>query len=225
VGVVDIATSTADEEGESTRLPMNDLSVFVPLSVPPYWENSERESRLTALFIRVPESSGMPALVARAQRLLAQPDMEAGGVSWITPELMVQRIRRIQDTIKLTAGSIAVLCLVLGGTTLMSLMVANVRDRVTEIGLRRSLGATARDVASLFVIEGCLVTAVAAVGGSLATHLALRLAGDRLPVPLALGPASLLAPVAIAILLGMAFSYWPARSAARIAPAEALRNE
>ena len=47
----------------------------------------------------------------------------------------------------------------------MSLMLANVRDRVGEIGLRRALGARARDVAALFVLEACLVTLAAAAAG------------------------------------------------------------
>jgi putative ABC transport system permease protein len=159
------------------------------------------------------------------RELLTQPDQRVSGLAWITPESLLHRIRRLQRTIRLTVGSIAVLCLLLGGTTLTSLMVANVRDRVTEIGLRRALGATSRDIAVLFVWEACLVTAAAAVIGTAATHLVLLLGRRGLPVPVHLGLVTLLVPVVVSLALGSASSYWPARSAAAIAPSEALRNE
>ena len=107
----------------------------------------------------------------------------------------------------------------------MSLMVATVRDRVVEIGLRRALGATAGDIASLFVWEGCLVTASAALVGTFLTHALLFLAQGVLPVPVSLGLGSLLVPIAVAVGLGIAFSYWPAKFAAKILPSDALRNE
>jgi putative ABC transport system permease protein len=48
---------------------------------------------------------------------------------------------------------------------------------------------------------------------------------DAFPIPLRLGVASVCLPLVAALILGAAFSYWPARAAARIVPSEALRNE
>jgi ABC-type antimicrobial peptide transport system permease subunit len=226
VGVVEVG-GAPDEDGGASFVGFGEEVVFVPRTLPPYWEGSFRvpDGALDAILIQVPEAAALAPTLARAQRLMAQPDQQASGLSWITPELLIRKIKRLQDTIKITVGSIALLCLILGGTTLMSLMVANVRDRVTEIGLRRALGATPGDIAQLFVLEACLVTAAAAVAGALLTHLLLWMAAPRLPVPVELGWTSLLVPLAAALVLGMGFSYWPARSAARIAPSEALRNE
>ena len=180
---------------------------------------------MDAIFVRAPATFGFRRAVTLAQRILAQPDQRVSGLSWITPDTLLKRITNLQNTIKLTVGSIAVLCLILGGTTLMSLMVANVRDRVVEIGLRRALGATPKDIATLFVLEGSLVTAGAALTGTTFTWLLLLAGRSRLPVPVALGPGTVLIPLVVAVGLGLVFSYWPAVSAARIAPSEALRNE
>jgi putative ABC transport system permease protein len=107
----------------------------------------------------------------------------------------------------------------------MSLMIANVRDRVTEIGLRRAMGASRWDIALLFVIEACLITFMAAVTATLATHMLLLIGRNAFPVPLSLGYPSILIPILVALLLGIISSYWPAKSAAEIMPSEALRNE
>ena len=107
----------------------------------------------------------------------------------------------------------------------MSLMVANVRDRVVEIGLRRSLGATGLDIAKLFVFEACAVTSVAAVAGILTASLILLLLQKKLSMLVSIGVTEMALSFMLSIVLGVIFSYWPARMAARILPSEALRNE
>jgi putative ABC transport system permease protein len=120
---------------------------------------------------------------------------------------------------------VALLCLVLGGTTMMSLLVANVRDRMTEIGLRRALGAMPADVAALFVMEGCLITGSAALVASTLAHLLLWLFRPLLPVPVHLTVWTWFVPVVVSLGMGVLFSHGPARMAARIQPADALRAE
>lgn len=226
IGVLTTGGTALESEGVDPGLTAGTRAVFVPATTPAHWAAFGRERPyLDAIFVRVDEGTDFNATVAGARRLLAQPDQRVSGLSVVTPETLLRGVRRLQNTIKLTVGSIAVLCLVLGGTTLMSLMVANVRDRVGEIGLRRALGATARDISLLFVAEACLITAAGALAGTTITHALLTLGGTRMPVPVSLGPVTWLVPVATAVLLGVLFSYWPARSAARIAPSEALRND
>ena len=107
----------------------------------------------------------------------------------------------------------------------MSLMLANVRDRIPEIGLRRALGATSRDVATLFVAESCLVTGSAALIGAAAAGVLLALGYGADMVSMRAQVSTFLIPVLASLGLGAIFSYWPARTAMRISPAEALRNE
>jgi putative ABC transport system permease protein len=227
IGVLRIGTDAlAGETADATLLP-GDRAVFVPRTLPPYWLGGRGadEDTLDALYVRAPPDLPLERAADRARALLAQPDRRVAPVSVLTPEILLQRLRKWQDTIRFTAGGIAMLCLMLGGTTLMSLLLANVRERVTEIGLRRALGATAADIAGLFVLEAILLTAAAALVGAFGTGAALWLARDRFPVPLRLDAFVLLTPLLTALALGAAFSYWPARAAARISPAEALRNE
>lgn len=226
-GIARMSAGAMESEAQVSALAAGDRVVWVPVTLPPYWLTSKvpPEPQLDSIFIRVPDGQEMAGVVSRVRRLLGQPDVRAPTLSFITPDVLLEKVRRLQRTIQLTVGSIALLCLLLGGTTLMSLMVANVRDRVNEIGLRRALGATRPDIALLFVMEAVLVTLAAALSGSLGTIALLRAARPHFPVPLDLGWITVIVPVAIALLLGVLFSYAPARAAARISPAEALRNE
>jgi hypothetical protein len=112
-------------------------------------------------------------------------------------------VRRLQSTIQVTVGSIALLCLVLGGTTLMSLMVANVRDRVTEIGLRRALGATRERHRPALRAGGH----GGHPGGGAdrfgwARRSVLWLLRERFPVPLDLNPLVVIIPALLGLGLG-----------------------
>ena len=105
------------------------------------------------------------------------------------------------------------------------MLLTGVRERVAEIGLRRALGARRREIAGLFVAEALALTGAAAVAGLLAAEIALRLWGSRFPLPFEFGAQTRLLPLALAVGLALGCSAGPAWMAARLPPAEALRNE
>lgn len=226
VGIVDVGGSALDTEEGDPRLILGDRVVMVPHSVPPYWErgNTTPGDAVDALFVRG-QHARSDTLQLALKRMLSHPDQRAGELAWVTPASLLRGINQLKDSITITAGTISALCLVLGGTALMSLMVANVRDRITEIGLRRALGATRADIAVLFILEAVVVTVTAGLLGTLLAHLALFLTAGKWPVPVRADAWSMMIPPFTAAAMGTLFSYWPARTAARIAPSEALRNE
>lgn len=227
VGIVNAGGDALDAEYGDSRLILGERVVFVPHTVPQLWQNTTQTQQraVNAVFIQAPQAVRAAQLLPAVQNVLQQPDQRAGRLSWVTPESLVQGLTRLQRTLGVTIGTVAVLCLILGGTTLMSLMVANVRDRVSEIGLRRALGASRGEVAGLFVLEGLVVTLAAGAFGTLAGHSILFAPEQILPSAALMTPASTTVPIAVAVILGIVFSYWPASAAAKIAPAEALRSE
>lgn len=197
--------------------------VLIPLSAAERLE-LPFEDESAAIFTRPSGDESLETLVARLDRMLADPTLAAWNMKWITPETLIRGIRDLQRLIALTAGSVAALCLLLGGTTLMSLMLADVRQRIPEIGLRRAIGATRGDVALLFVVESCVITGAAAVGGVAIAALLLVTLTGRVAIPLSLQSFTFVIPVIVSIVLGCIFSFWPARAAAGLSPAQALRN-
>jgi putative ABC transport system permease protein len=226
VGIVDAEGSAMQSENVSETLRLGERTVFVPRTAMGAGSdpNAARDE-VSAILVRAPAGADLATHVAAAGRVLSAGGGGAGDYAWITPDTILRGVRRLQAAIGWTVGSVAALCLILGGTTLMSLMVANVRDRVTEIGLRRALGARPADIARLFVLEGCLITGAAAVIGISATHAVLWAGGGRLPVPLRLDWVTVAVPLLFSAGIGGLFSYWPARLAAHISPADALRAE
>lgn len=227
VGIISQGNETMEAEGLNNSFSTGDKTVLVPLSTAKLWlsPNQGDYYNIDEIFVRIPEDANFNRTLSAVQRVMSGPYSKADRFSWITPEILLRGVRRMQAAIGFTVGSVAFLCIVLGGTTLMSLMVANVRDRITEIGLRRSLGATPLDIAVLFISEACIVTGTASLTGTIITHMLLLLVKQYLPSPIHLDIWTFCAPFIISLLLGILFSYGPARMAAAISPSEALRND
>jgi len=227
VGVIAAEGGALESEASEPRVTLGQRVAYVPRTTSGLWQQRDAGNphEVSAILVQASADEDVGLAVARAQRVLSERGATWPAYDWVTPDVVVRGVRRLEATIGYTVGSVAVLCLILGGTTLMSLMIVNVRDRVTEIGLRRALGATRADVAMLFVVEACLVTGAAALLATAATHLVLWFGGAYLPLPLRLDALTFFSPLGVAVLLAAVFSYGPAKLAAGISPSEALRSE
>lgn len=227
VGIVETGGTALDTEVGNADLILGERVVFVPKTLVPYWADSslQMDETLDAIFVKIPDSASLEASEMLSRRLLLGPANHLDDISWVTPETLIQGINKLGKTITMAAGSVVALALLLAGTTLMSLMLNSVRSRVSEIGLRRALGASRQDIISMFLMEASLITGIAAVVAIGGTYLLLVLGRDALPVPVSTGSGTVIIPFVAAIILSLTFSYWPARNAARITPSEALRSE
>jgi putative ABC transport system permease protein len=214
------------ESGGAILPGIPDQAVFIPFSSAVLETGVEEDSRrVDAILFRAGEGTSPESIRRRVATLLKQPGLGAEGIHWITPETLLQGIRRWQRAIAWTAGSGGVLSLLLGAVTLAGMLLTGVRERIPEIGLRRALGARPREIAALFVIEALVLTGAAAVAGELAAEGALHWLGERFPLPFHFGAGTRLLPLALAGGLAILCSIGPAWKAARLPPAEALRNE
>ncbi|HAL91640.1 MAG TPA: hypothetical protein DCM68_01285 [Verrucomicrobia bacterium] len=202
-------------------------AVFIPYTADALEQGGpDARERVDSLLFRALGGARAPEdLRRRVENLLAQPGMGPEGVEWITPESLLKGIRRWQRAIGWTAGAGGALGLLLGAVTLAGMLLTGVRERIPEIGLRRALGARRVEIAGLFVAESLALTGAAAAAGMLAAEFALRGLGGRFPLPFYFGAGARILPLALAVVLALLCSLGPAWMAARLPPAEALRNE
>ena len=122
-------------------------------------------------------------------------------------------------------ASIASISLIVGGIGVMNIMLVSVTERTREIGIRMAIGATEGDVQQQFLIEAVVLSlfggAVGIVTGMGASFLITQLFGW----PVLVSPMAIVAAVVFSMAVGIFFGFYPARTAARLDPIEALRYE
>jgi len=163
-----------------------------------------------------------------AERHGFDPKLEDAFEDWDTIENM-QRVARIFEAMDWFLGVVGVVTLGLGAIGIINIMLVSVSERTKEIGLRKALGATHRNILTQFFVEGAFLTVFSgAIGLALVTGLVTLLA--MLPSPEGFDtpriiPASALVAIGSLALAGISAGLYPARKAALMEPVEALRQE
>jgi len=131
----------------------------------------------------------------------------------------VQGIFSIINSILVALGSIS---LIVGGVGIMNIMYASVNERIKEIGIRRSLGATQSDILIQFLFESVIVSLLGGIGGLLLAWIIAIIANRWIPVQIDL--LSVVVAISVSSLIGISFGVFPARRAANWPPIDAIRN-
>jgi putative ABC transport system permease protein len=124
----------------------------------------------------------------------------------------------------LLAG-IAVVSLIVGGIGIMNIMLVSVSERTREIGLRKAVGATSRDVLLQFLIESCVIAGGGGLIGVGLGAVGSRVMGSILDTSAIITAQSVIEAVAVAAAIGLFFGIYPAQKASQLDPIEALRYE
>lgn len=154
-------------------------------------------------------------------------DEEAARI-WDTIE-NAKAFRRMTDGMKYFLGAIGLVSLLLGGIGVMNVMLVAVRERTREIGVRKAVGATSREILRLFFLETVIVVFLSGAAG-LSVAYGLCAAVNQLPMPqyfaglLVSWKAALLA-LALLGTVAVLSALYPAHQAASVDPVEALRFE
>ena len=148
-----------------------------------------------------------------------------------TQEDALSLLGNITSILTVFLTSIAFIALVVGGIGIMNIMLVSVVERTREIGLRKAVGATNRDILQQFLIEAVMLTLVGGLAGiifgSLLTVGLYFILVQVLPTgwAFALPPSAIGLAAGVAVLTGLVFGLYPARRASRLEPVEALRYE
>ena len=216
------------EPGNIFAPPGQETGAIVPFR---YLERSFRIDRTNALWI--PVKPREEVTVARAQEAVTIELRASRGLrpanrntfDLVTQDQILDTFNNVTGVFFLVMLVLSGVALMVGGIGVMAIMMVSVTSRTREIGLRKAVGATRRDILSQFLVEAATLTgiggALGVVVGLAAGWLLTTLLDVDTGVPLTYTAIAVAVSVGIGILFGMV----PARRAAGMDPVEALRHE
>ena len=187
--------------------------------------------KTNALFIPVKPKAGITVDVAedavtvalRERRGLRPSD--GNTFDLITQDQILQTFNKITGAFFLVLIVLSSVALMVGGIGVMAVMMISVTERTREIGIRKAVGATRRDILQQFLIEAATLTGMGGLIGIVIGLSVGRLATMAMNVT-ANPPLNLtLVAVMVSVSIGLIFGLLPARRAARLDPIESLRYE
>jgi putative ABC transport system permease protein len=138
---------------------------------------------------------------------------------------LIAAVSSITDTLGLLLTGIAAISLIVGGIGIMNIMLVSVRERTREIGVRRAIGAKQSNILTQFLIEAIVLSLAGGVVGLILGEIAaffLAILGDWV---FAIKLDTVVLALGFSLLVGVVFGVWPARTAAKLEPIDALRFE
>jgi putative ABC transport system permease protein len=141
------------------------------------------------------------------------------------PELLLQQEQRTRNIFNIVLGAIASISLIVGGIGIMNIMLASVLERTREIGVRRAMGATQKDILFQFLSEAVLISVAGGLAGIITGGL-LSFGIERFAdIKTLVSYISIVVAFGVSFTVGLVFGIVPAYRAARADPVVSLRYE
>jgi putative ABC transport system permease protein len=204
-----------------------------PGAVLPYLfvEHGYKIDKTNALWIPVKPRPGVSVADAQDAVMVALREMrrlhpgDKNNFDLISQDQILNTFTSITDIFFLVMIVLASVALLVGGIGVMAIMMVSVTARTREIGIRKALGATQRDILLQFLIEAATLTGIGGVIGIVVGILAGKGATVLMDVQAETPVGLTLIAVAVSVMIGLVFGVVPARRAAKLDPIEALRYE
>jgi putative ABC transport system permease protein len=226
-GIQFTVVGVLESKGQAMAFMNPDDQILVPLNTARFRVHGT--DRLRSISVLAASEDRIPAAMADIQKVLRREHRRRPGqpddFEMRSQADFLTTLGETTQVFTFLLSGIAAVSLLVGGIGIMNIMLVSVTERTREIGIRKALGATRRNVLLQFLIEAvvlcCMGGIIGIVVGSAGAFILSRTAGWNTQV----SPGAIGLAFAFSAIVGILFGVWPARRAAVLDPIAALRYE
>jgi putative ABC transport system permease protein len=217
--VIGVFRQSVDDMGMSE---IQDQTILVPYSVARYFTGTENVKQI---YFSMHSMDEVTEAASEIKRIVQSRHRPGSVYSVQTLKEVLKTAAKVADILTAVLFLVSAVTLMVGGVGIMNIMLANVRARTREIGIRKALGATNREIKYQFLAEAVIISLIGGIAGivvGLALPLSIRIFTD---FDLPISGWSVAVALVAATSVGVFFGTMPATRAAQLDPVEALRDE
>ena len=199
-----------------------DQTILIPFSVARYFTGTENVNQI---YFSMRSMDEVPNAASEIVRIVQARHRSDSVYKAQTLKELLTMAGQIADALTAVLMLVAAVTLAVGGVGIMNIMLANVRARTREIGIRKAVGATYREIKLQFLAEAIIISLTGGVVGTI-LGLALPLSvGFLTDYSVPVSPWSVVIALTVATMVGVIFGTVPATRAAQMDPVESLKYE
>jgi len=217
--IIGVFKESVNDMGQSE---IQDRTILIPYSVARYFTGSESVKQI---YFSMRSMDEVPEAASEIQHIVQARHRPNSVYQTQTLKELLTTAAKIANALTLVLVAVAAVTLAVGGVGIMNIMLANVRARIREIGIRKAMGATSREIRLQFLAEAVIISLVGGVVGTivgLSVPLSIRLFTNY---DLPISGWSIIIALSSAMLVGVVFGTVPATRAAQMDPVESLKYE
>ncbi len=200
-----------------------DETVLLPITITRYFVQYER---IDPMYAQARDAEDVPRVSAEIKHILERRHRPGVNFTVINLKAILDTANEIASILTWVLIIVSAIALIISGIGIMNIMLVTVTERTSEIGLRKSLGASRKDILGQFLTESVMISLIGGFIGiaiGLALPWSVRLFTDKVKVPVS--ALSVVVAFLVSFTVGIGFGLLPANRAASLNPTEALRHE
>lgn len=183
------------------------------------------KNQLDKIVVQVKETHQLTSTAKIIKRILDRRHKGVDDYEIKIPELLLKQEQKTKDIFNIVLGAIAGISLIVGGIGIMNIMLASVMERIREIGVRRAIGATQKDIVLQFLSEATFISVSGGLIGILLGVFIAKLITATTGILTIVSLGSIVISFGVAASVGIVFGWLPAKKAAEQDPVESLRHD
>ncbi len=201
---------------------ISEQTLLVPYPVARYFTGT---NTVKEIFFTMSDAAMVPSAARRILEIIRSRHRASSVYNAVTLTELLVSMAKIADMLTIVLTLAAAITLIVSGVGIMNSMLANIQARIREIGIRKALGATRREIRLQFLTEAVFLSLS---GGVIGTVIGLAIpitAAYLTPVKIPVNYWAAVIALVTSVLVGIIFGTIPANRAARLDPVETLKYE